>query len=76
MSNGALTTQVARSLQHEFDGQGFDLLHDHGKKGIDPIETLGKLRSWSGQTLTFEINISRSRYRHSIPPGQANLRAH
>lgn len=54
MANGALTTQVARSLQHEFDLQGFDLLHDHGKKGIDPTDKLGKLRSWFGPALKFE----------------------
>ena len=54
MSNGTLTTQVARSLQHEFDLQGFDLLHDHGTKGIDPPDRLGKLRSWFGPILKFE----------------------
>lgn len=54
MSKGSLTTQVARSLRHEFDQQGFDLLNDHGKKGIDPTDKLGKLRSWFGPDLRFE----------------------
>jgi hypothetical protein len=54
MSKRALTTQVARSLRHEFDQQGFDLLNDHGKKGIDPTDKLGKLRSWFGPHLKFE----------------------
>jgi hypothetical protein len=54
MSKGTLTIQVARSLRLEFDRQGFDLFNDHGKKGIDPTEKVGKLRSWFGPAIKFE----------------------
>ena len=58
MSNGVLTTQIARSLQKEFDQQGFDILHDHRKTEIDLPEKVGKLRSWSGSTLKSETVLA------------------
>lgn len=49
MAYGALSLQAARALQQEFAGQGFDLLYDHGQKGIDSPLLSGKIRSWSGE---------------------------
>jgi hypothetical protein len=58
MSNGVLTAQVARSLQHEFDQQGYDILHDHRQKEIDQPDKLGKLRSWFGSALKREMVLA------------------
>lgn len=52
MSNGALTMQAARALQPEFSQQGFDILHDHGERGVDSPLLLGKIRSWFGDRYT------------------------
>jgi hypothetical protein len=46
MVKGTLTVQVARKLQDEFGGQGFDILYDHGKKGVESEDMLGKLHSF------------------------------
>lgn len=48
MTSGIMTTNVARALLPEFKSQSLDLLYGHGQTGIDPIESLGKLRSWIG----------------------------
>ena len=58
MSNGALTAQVAHSLQQEFNQQGFDVLHDHGQKEINSPGKLGKLRSWFGSALKSETVLA------------------
>lgn len=58
MSNGKLTANVARSLQQEFNQQGFDVLHDHGQKENDSPGKLGKLRSWSGPSLKSETVLA------------------
>jgi hypothetical protein len=50
MAHGALTMQMARVFHQEFNGQGFDILHDHGERGIDSPLRLGKIRSWFGDT--------------------------
>jgi hypothetical protein len=58
MSHGTLTAQVAQLLQQEFSERGFDVLHDHGQKDIDPPDKLGKLRSWYGSTLKSETVLA------------------
>lgn len=52
MPNGALTMQAARALQPEFSQQGFDILHDHGVRGVDSPLLLGKIRAWHGDMFT------------------------
>lgn len=58
MAHGKLTRQVARVLQQEFNSKGFDILHDHGEKGIDPPNSLGKLRSWFGSSVKSETILA------------------
>lgn len=58
MAPGTLTTSVARVLQQEFDLKGFDVLHAHGQKGIDPPDKLGKLRSWFGSTFKSDAALA------------------
>ena len=58
MSHGTLTMQVARVFQKEFIKEGFDILHDHGQKGIDQQTNLGKLRSWFGTSPKLETILS------------------
>lgn len=58
MAYGALSLQVARALQQEFAGQGFDLLYDHGRQGIDSPLLSGKIRSWSGNAYTLEAVLA------------------
>jgi hypothetical protein len=48
MTSGIVTTKVARALLPELKLQSLNLLYGHGQTGIDPVENLGKLRSWNG----------------------------
>jgi hypothetical protein len=52
MPNGALTAQIAHSLQKGFEK--FDILHDHRHKDVELPGKLGKLRSWFGTEFTSE----------------------
>src|ERR1051325_7795554 len=58
MAHGVLTAQVAQRLLPEFNGRGFDILHDHGQKQLDLEDTPGKLRSWFGSDLTRETALA------------------
>lgn len=58
MARGALTMQAARVLQQEFSPAGFDILHDHGEKGIDSPLLLGKIRAWFGDTYTSQTILA------------------
>jgi hypothetical protein len=58
MAKGALTVQAAHKLQDQFNAQGFDILYDHGKKGIDPPTKLGKIRSWFGDSYQSETILA------------------
>jgi hypothetical protein len=58
MAKGALTVQAAHKLQDQFNAQGFDILYDHGKAGIDPPTKLGKIRSWFGDSYQAETILA------------------
>lgn len=58
MAHGTLTTLVARVLQQDFGSKGFDVFHDHGQKGIDPADKLGKLRSWFGPKYKADVALA------------------
>jgi len=46
MADGALTMKMARVLGQEIKWQYWEVLCGHGEPGIDPVESLGKLRAW------------------------------
>jgi hypothetical protein len=58
MAYGALTMQSARALQQEYSQQGFDILHDHGQRGIDSPLLLGKICAWFGETYQSETILA------------------
>jgi hypothetical protein len=58
MARGALTMQAARVLQQEFFPGGFDILRDHGEKGIDSPLLLGKIRAWFGDIYKSETILA------------------
>ncbi len=48
MKQGELTAQVSRSLSRELQGRDYEVLFDHGDKGVDPPDQLGQIASWFG----------------------------
>jgi len=48
MKHGILTARMANVLSQEFKAQGFDVLFDHGKKGADTTDKIGRIVSWFG----------------------------
>ncbi len=58
MAHGVRTAWVAQRLQEEFTDRGFDVLHDHGQKGVELDDTPGKLRSWFGSKSTRETALA------------------
>lgn len=63
MSKGALTAQLAFSLQQEYEKQGYVVLHDHSSQETGSPDKLGKLRTWVGdtpkrQTLLSDLDIA------------------
>lgn len=43
--HGAMTVRMAQALLAELDSQEFEVLYDHGEKGNDPPNSLGRLFS-------------------------------
>jgi hypothetical protein len=58
MAKGVLTVQAARIFQAEFNPQGFDILYDHGQKGIDSPLMSGKIRAWFGEAYQSETILA------------------
>jgi hypothetical protein len=48
---GDQTAHVARELTRRLHARGFDVLFDHGTRGLDSADTLGKIVSWYGHEL-------------------------
>jgi hypothetical protein len=58
MAKGILTVQAAHAYQEEFNQQGFDILYDHGQRGIDSPLRSGKIRAWFGDTYVPETILA------------------
>jgi hypothetical protein len=64
MSNGELTEKIARFLQEklsqeEFNQQKFEVFYDHGHKKENPLDHIGKLRSWfNGSNPTYKTLLA------------------
>ena len=43
---GPITKKIAPILRQKFKSQDFDILSDHGTRGVDSDQLLGKLQSW------------------------------
>jgi len=58
MARGTLTAQMARILSRADECRGFDVLFDHGQKGTDPPDKLGKIVSWFGSEYKLSARLA------------------